>query len=338
MRTKFLGTVLIVLVLLGGVQVFQNLTRSAHHGNAADIIESVSAKISDIEFDGQSQDAVTAEVMIEKSFKVRSGSALLVDISHANVDVQTGSGNEASVLVTLNSRNMGKARDKFEKMEWAVYEEGGNVHVTAESPRGNWNVSMNIEVTIVIPSTFDVDLSTSHGNVDMDDIEGMVNLKTSHGNVEFAEINGKRLDIASSHGNIKGYSIKAASVNLETSHANISVKEIDADEVNASTSHANIDIQYLNGEASISTSHGNIDVFLAGEENASFETQHGNIEVTMSSGAGAELDLRAPNIRLDREMKVRGEKTRERVEGSVFGGGRSIRARTTHGNIELSSK
>jgi DUF4097 and DUF4098 domain-containing protein YvlB len=109
-------------------------------------------------------------------------------------------------------------------MEWAVYEEGGNVHVTAESPRGNWNVSMNIEVTIVIPSTFDVDLSTSHGNVDMDDIEGMVNLKTSHGNVEFAEINGKRLDIASSHGNIKGYSIKAASVNLETSHANISVK------------------------------------------------------------------------------------------------------------------
>ena len=276
--------------------------------------------------------------MIEKSFKVRSGSALLVDISHANVDVQTGSGNEASVLVTLNSRNMGKARDKFEKMEWAVYEEGGNVHVTAESPRGNWNVSMNIEVTIVIPSTFDVDLSTSHGNVDMDDIEGMVNLKTSHGNVEFAEINGKRLDIASSHGNIKGYSIKAATVNLETSHANISVKEIDADEVNASTSHANIDIQYLNGEASISTSHGNIDVFLAGEENASFETQHGNIEVTMSSGAGAELDLRAPNIRLDREMKVRGEKTRERVEGSVFGGGRSIRARTTHGNIELSSK
>ena len=136
--------------------------------------------------------------MIEKYFKVRSGSALLVDISHANVDVQTGSGNEASVLVTLNSRNMGKARDKFEKMEWAVYEEGGNVHVTAESPRGNWNVSMNIE--------------------------GMVNLKTSHGNVEFAEINGKRLDIASSHGNIKGYSIKAASVNLETSHANISVK------------------------------------------------------------------------------------------------------------------
>jgi len=65
MRTKFLGTVLIVLVLLGGVQVFQNVTRSAHHGNATDIIESVSAKISNIEFDGHAQDAVGAEVMFK---------------------------------------------------------------------------------------------------------------------------------------------------------------------------------------------------------------------------------------------------------------------------------
>jgi len=338
MRTKFLGTVLIVLVLLGGVQVFQNVTRSAHHGNATDIIESVSAKISNIEFDGHAQDAVGAEVMIEKSFKVRSGSALLVDISHANVDVQTGSGTEASVLVTLNSRNMSKARDRFEKMEWEVYEEGGNVHVKAESPRMNWNISMNIEVTIVIPSTFDVDLTTSHGDVDLDDIEGLVSLRTSHGDVEFAEISGKSLAISSSHGDIKGYSIQAASVDLETSHADISVKEIDARRVNASTSHADIDIEYLNGEASISTSHGNIDVYLAGEENASFETQHGNIDVALSSGVGAELDLRAPNISLDREMKVRGEKSRERVDGILNGGGRSIRARTTHGNIDLTSK
>ena len=344
MRNKLLGTVLIVLILLGGLQVYQNVTRSSSYGDDASyevsaahsVVEGIKTKIkTNVHVN---HDDSSAEVMIEKSFNVRSGSALVVDIEHADVDIQTGSGSSASVTVTLNSRNMDRAREKFERMEWEVYEDGGNVYIKAESPRGNWNVSMGIDVTVVIPSTFDIDLQTSHGDVEMDDINGKIMLATSHGDVEFATIEGDRLSIRSSHGDISGRSAKAATVELETSHADISINEVEARRVTARTSHADVEISYLGGEASISTSHGDIDVFLTGKENASFETQHGDIEVAMDSGVGAELDFRAPQIRLDRGMTLKGEKTRERVEGSVNGGGRSIRARTTHGSIELSGR
>ena len=343
MRTKLLGTALIVLVLLGGLQVFQNLTRASDFGadgefqfsSAQTVVEGVISKVS---LNSEMLNSDQAEVMIQKTFKVRAGGALLVDIAHADVDIQTGNSSEAVVTVTLNSRNMSKAREKFERMEWEVYEEGGNVHLKAESPRGNWNVSMDIDVSISIPSKFNINLETSHGDVNLDDVNGMIDLHTSHGDVDFSEVQGERISFRSSHGDITGNVIRSAMVDVETSHADIEIREVDSKRMRASTSHANIEIDYLAGEADISTSHGNIEVFLVGNDSASFSTQHGDIDVSMDTKAGADLDLRAPQIRLDRDMKVNGEKTKKRVEGSVNGGGRSIRARTTHGSIALSGK
>ncbi len=348
MRTKILGSILVVLTVLGGIQLFQNMTHKEQFGDSDDftvnmgegehsrIISKVRAKLDRIESSRERD----SEVMIEKTFNVNQGDDLVINIAHADVDIITGNGSEASVVVTLNSSNSDRARARFEDMKWEVYQEGGAVYVKAESPRSNWsfNGSLNISVLITVPEAFNVELQTSHGDVNLADIQGKVSLLTSHGDVDFGGIKGERISIQSSHGDISGQSLTSSQVDVETSHADIEIGEVDAKSFSAATSHANISIKRIVGEADITTSHGSIRVFLAGNESATLSTEHGDIDISMDANAGADLDFEAPDIQMDRNFKVNGENGAERVAGSINGGGRRIQARTTHGSIEMNNQ
>jgi DUF4097 and DUF4098 domain-containing protein YvlB len=350
MRTKILGSVLVVLTVLGGLQLFQNMTSNSRFGDSELVevnfdegdLQSIISKVRSTLENVDNERSEQGEVMIEKSFNVNKGDDLVIAIEHSDVDIETGGGSEATITVTLDSRNSDRARARFEEMEWKVYQEGGTVHVEAESPRRNWsfNVNMDIHVLITIPSTFNLDLQTSHGDVNLGDIDGKVNLLTSHGDVSFEGIEGDLVWIRSSHGDISGVSLRSDRVEVETSHADIEIAEIDAKSLNASTSHADIEIEHLIGAADLTTSHGNIRVFLAGDEDASLSTSHGNIDISMDANSGADLDFKAPQIHMDRDLNVRvkGESRNKSVSESINGGGRTIQARTTHGSIEMSNR
>lgn len=281
-----------------------------------------------------------AEVMIEKSFAVKAGSNLMVDTVHSDVEIVTGSGSEASVVVSLKSSNMERGRSRFEDMEWQVFQEGEAVHVKAKSPGSDWSFNGNwsIDVLITIPSTFNVELKTSHGDVNLADINGQINMQTSHGDVDFGSIEGDQISIRSSHGDISGSSLTSPRVEVETSHADIQIGEVDAKVFNATTSHADISIDNVVGAADISTSHGDIRVFLAGNEDARLATEHGDIDISMKGDMGAVLDFKAPEINVEKGVKINGEKREKSVSGSINGGGARIYARTTHGSIDMNNR
>ncbi|MDA1027693.1 MAG: DUF4097 family beta strand repeat-containing protein [Bacteroidetes bacterium] len=348
MRTKILGSVLVVLTVLGGMQLFQNMTTSNHYGDSD--VDVVRTEIKDIrgivakvrlKLDGV--DAIheqEGEVMIEKSFTVKAGSNLVVDIVHSDVEIVTGSGTEASVVVTLKSSNLERGRTRFEEMEWNVYQEGEALLVKAKSPGNSWSFNGNwsIDVLITVPSTFNVDLKTSHGDVNLADINGQVNMQTSHGDVDFGGIEGDHISIKSSHGDISGSSLSSPRVEVETSHADIQIGKVDAKIFNATTSHADISIDNVVGAAEISTSHGDIRVFLAGNEEARLATEHGDIDISINEDMGADLDFKAPEINVAKGVKVNGEKREKSVSGSINGGGARIYARTTHGSIDMNNR
>jgi len=279
-----------------------------------------------------------AEVMIKKSFSASNLRALVIDVAHADIVIETGMVKEATVRVELQSRNMSRAKERFEEMDWEVHDGNGSLYVSAESPRGNWNLSMDINVFITIPEKFDLDLKTSHGDVDLEKLNGMAVIATSHGDVNFQTIEGKNVEIRSSHGDITGQMLSSDTVTIETSHADIQMEEVQSKRMTASTSHSDISIRYLTGDSMISTSHGDITLFVAGKEQVDLETQHGNIDLKVDGAIGSDLDLRAESVRVDRSLSVKGETSRKRVDGAVNGGGRLIKARTTHGSIAIDTK
>ena len=342
MRTKILGTVLVVMVAIGGLQVFQNLYKENHYGDYNPFgIESATTQT---KLNAETVSPVRlsmsdSKVMIEETFKVDSGDNLIISVSHADVEIQTNRSNRAEIEVRMDARRMERATERFEAMEWSVYQKNGEIVIEADSPRGNWsNLSMDINVLVTIPSTFNLELETSHGDVDLDDLMGTVKLLTSRGDVIFSELEGDFVRIKSSHGDISGASVRSKEIYVRTSHADIDLDEIYSGQFSAATSHADISVGRIEGDSDLSTSHGDIEAFIADKWDATFETKHGDIEIMLDADAGVDFDLRASEIEVSNTFSIKGRSNREVLEGAANGGGRNIRARTTHGSIEVDNR
>ena len=349
MRTKVIAALLAVLTALGGLNLFQSIKKKIMPVEHETIVMSESREVHErvkVRSEVRVRERVIArvrvntnsdEVMIEESFSVDNGDDLIINITHAEVTILTGSGNRAEIEITLDSRNMRAAVERFEDMDWRVYKEGDAIHIEADELRGNWNTSMDIDVLIFIPATFNIDLETSHGDVELGDLMGSLKLLTSHGDVEMGEVEGSTIWIKSSHGDIEAVELRSEQVEVQTSHADIEVGAIYSKRFDATTSHADVEIGYLEGETSISTSHGDIEVYLNGDSSASFTTQHGDVDVFVDSDIEADFDLRGADVNMSRSLRLNGRVDDDRVEGSVNGGGRTIKARTTHGSVSVRS-
>jgi len=280
--------------------------------------------------------SATDEVMIDETFKVRDGATLIADVTHAEFEIVTGSGNEARVQVILDSRrSMSRAREVFEEMNWRVEQKDGDIVIVADEIRRWNNVNIDVDVVVHIPARFNLDLQSSHGDIQLGTLEGDVSILTSHGDVEMVHATGKRIYIRSSHGDIEGGRLDAPVIELQTSHADIELAGVESRQFSATTSHGDVEIKTLSGEADIRTSHGDVDVELAGAAGADVETQHGDVDIYVASGAGRDLDLRGGEVKVSSRLDLNGRVSREQASGSVNGGGAMLRVRTTHGQISV---
>ncbi len=371
MRTKVIAALLAVLTALGGLNLFQSIKNKLTHNDqvhteavvlAEDegitvreegnriVIRTSGVAVShaeadvdvdvDTDFDFDFEFAFDAdeasndeEVMISERFDVKEGSTLMIDISHADVEIITGNSNEAHVEVTLHSNRMNRARERFEDMNWEVTQEDGDIIVTADDPSGwnNWNFS--VDVRVHIPTQFNIDMETSHGDVDLGNLEGEIAVKTSHGDVEMGDVTSSRIWVKSSHGDIEGRTLNAGIIDLQTSHSDIEFDAIESKEFSATTSHADVEIGELWGETRIRTSHGDVQVMLADAEGADIETVHGDVEIRMVEGASMDVDLRGGEVTVGRNVDLVGRVSEDEVDGEINGGGAMLRVRTSHGEI-----
>lgn len=363
MRTKVIAALLAVLTALGGLNLFQSIKQKLNPNDQVHV-EAVQVKEKDgivvreegnrilirtasvvetdvdvktdfnFEFEFDAEDArQNEEVMISERFGVKEGATLIVDITHADVTIITGSRDEAEVEVTLDSNRMSRARERFEEMNWQVRQEDGDIVVTADEPRGwnNWN--FDVDVTVHIPARFNIDLETSHGDIDLGSIEGEVSVVTSHGDVEMGDVTSSRIWVKSSHGDIEGRTLSAGIVELQTSHADIELDAVESKEFMATTSHADVEIGQLWGESRIRTSHGDVQVALADAMGADIETQHGDVDIRVAKDAGMDLDLRGGEVEVSSSLNMNGRVSDDAARGEVNGGGAQLRIRTTHGEI-----
>ncbi|MDA0684304.1 MAG: DUF4097 family beta strand repeat-containing protein [Bacteroidetes bacterium] len=363
MRTKLIAALLAVLTTLGGLNLFQSIKKrmmpeseaktyvvshkrtdrvvvQKREGNRERILIRVGGEIettvkTDIMLESVVKISSGTESMISERFTVDRGDNLIVTISHADVEIETGSSSEAEVEVRLDAYRSEKAREQFKRMNWRVYQDGDDVVVLADEVRGNWNVDMDISVHILIPSEFNVDLETSHGDLELGNLRGTLKMTSSHGDVHTADVEGDRIWVQTSHGRISGGDFSAPWVDVQTSHADIAMNSVNSKEFNATTSHADIDIESVVGVSRIVTSHGDVSVELDSADGAQIETEHGDVELRINAKTGYDLDVRAEEVSISSSLDVSGRMGEDFVDGSIAGGGAQIRVRTTHGEISV---
>lgn len=257
------------------------------------------------------------ETMINERFSVGAGDMLEVDVGDADVEVVTGTSNEVHVEVVLAARDLSDdAREYFERQNLTVTQSGSTVRVqTAEQRRFNfnwrdWRNHPSIYVLVTAPETFDADLRTSDGDINVERLAGNVRLRTSDGDVIVGGLRGANLTLITSDGDIRVDDLEGQTVDIQTSDGDLDFGTTIADRITARTSDGDIRARSLSGDADVRTSDGDIDI--ASASGPAFYARTADGDITIDKLAAASSTVRTS----DGDITVRGIEGDLNVSGS----------------------
>lgn len=273
--------------------------------------------------------AVAAAKDFEQRLAVEPGGRLRVELPGGAVVVESHDADE--VRVDALAAGVGATRLDFE-----LSRQGSEVRL--EGQRSGWLSSLlsrtHVRVRVRVPHEFAVDVHTAGGDIEVDDLEGDVRARTSGGRITLGHIEGD-VDAETSGGAIEVGEIEG-DLRVRTSGGPIRIFEVEG-AVDARTSGGSIEILGVGGDVDARTSGGSISVRFDEAPGGRIETSGGGIDVEYPDGEGADLDAQTSGgqVEIDAAIPVRGDVAGSRVRARLGDGGRSLRLRTSGGDIGI---
>jgi DUF4097 and DUF4098 domain-containing protein YvlB len=299
------------------------------------------------------------ESPIHRNFNVRPGGTIIIDADVGDIKVNSGAGNvSVDVIRKARTSDRSRAEEIFKDYDLTFAQEGNNVRVHARyNHPTSWfhfNTDLDVHFAVSIPSQYNVDLTTSGGDITVSDLAGQVRAKTSGGDIALGHINGL-VDAHTSGGNVSMSGSHAEAV-LSTSGGDIKVGDA-AGVLNVKTSGGSIDIRHAGSDLKAHTSGGSIDIGDAGGA-IDASSSGGSIKARLSrqphadsklstSGGGITIFV-APNLGLDIDahtsggdvasnipVTILGKQEDSSLNGKFNGGGPRLVLRSSGGDIRL---
>ncbi|MBX2819219.1 MAG: DUF4097 family beta strand repeat protein [Rhodothermaceae bacterium] len=274
------------------------------------------------------------EDIVTKTFEVRSGGTLYLELDYGNIEIQEGGRNTVEIemvrKVRVNSES--EARKILEEHHEYSFENNRDDVIIESNYRGKdsgrsgrWNRDgkrkFNINIIVRVPEIYNVDFVTGAGNVEIEDIEGEVNGKTGAGNVDISDMDGA-IDIVSGAGNID---IEGVTETVEVN-----------------TGAGNISLEDVQGFVRAKTGAGNITAKISEQpdRDSRLETGAGNVTVYLARDVGVYVDAVAAmgSASCDCALRVEGKWMKKSFEGEINGGGPDLFMRAGVGNVTLRKK
>jgi len=296
---------------------------------------------------------------VHRTFNVAEGGTLNVEVDGGGVKIVSG-GSGVTVDVDRKARTSSKteADEIFGKLELTIDQQGNDVRVISKYPRTahwfNWSNELDLHYTIHVPTRYNINVSTSGGDLDVSDLTGQVDAKTSGGEVKLGRITGQ----VTAHTSGGDVSLRGGTgaVRLSTSGGSIDLDEAGGS-VEAKTSGGSIDIGHVAGSVLAHTSGGSIQIGSAGgaidastsggsitatlaqqpQAESRLKTSGGGVTVTIGPSVAVDLDARASGggVTSDMPVTVQGTMEEDAIVGKINGGGPKFVVRTSGGGIRL---
>jgi Putative adhesin len=308
--------------------------------------------------------AVAAQAAIDnnvrRTFNVAEGGTLIVDADAGDITINPG-GSGVSVDIKRRARtsSQSKANELFQDYELTFAQEGNNVRVKGKYDRPNkwfnlFGDDLDVTFTISVPSRYNVQASSSGGDIRVGDLNGEVRAKTSGGDLDLGRIGGV-VDARTSGGDVHIDGARAA-VTLYTSGGDVSVGDA-AGTVSARTSGGDIDVRHAagnlfahtsggsitieeaRGTIDASTSGGSISARMAQQPNgeSQLKSSGGGITLTVASNIAIDVDAHTSGGEIETDVPVTllGKQSEGKLNGKLNGGGPRVVLRTSGGDIRL---
>jgi len=309
--------------------------------------------------------AVTAKAeqdIITKSFPVKAGGKLILDVDRGSIHITTSDSDKVDVRITreLKEGTTAHAKKVFEEHKIELSSTDNEVRIEARNPKKSIGFKdpfnrLHVEYIIALPSRFDIDLKTAGGNINVADLEGKAVVNTSGGNLKLGAIKGP-LKAHTSGGQIT-LTISEGDADIDTAGGDLRLGEIGGNlvahtsggnitlekskgSVKASTSGGDIHVNDAYGPITARTSGGNVSAQLNTQPTAdcSLKTSGGNVDVLLAANLALDLDAHTSGGRVTSDFPGTLNKEKTRLAARINGGGTALALETSGGNVNIRSK
>jgi hypothetical protein len=317
-----------VFVLLGVVfgasmMIYSN-SRSHNEGN----------NLSDSDWSIKGGDQQTRH--FEKTFSVNSGGSLMLSSDVGNVEIDTWDKNEVLVVADANG-----SEGNLEHLDVIFAQDKDNVKVTGKYGESNWlgwhSNNMDVTFKVTVPKKFFVRAQSSGGNMAVHSLDGSATLETSGGNVDADHVAGS-VELRTSGGNVSAVHVNGP-VQIKTSGGEIKCSEI-VGELNSHTSGGDVELNNIDGKITTETSGGSIRITMTGDNKGIYaHSSGGDIDISLKESVKAMLEASTSGgrVRCELPITVKGEMDESQLRGVINGGGETIRAETSGGDVKIVS-
>jgi DUF4097 and DUF4098 domain-containing protein YvlB len=268
------------------------------------------------------------------NFPLKAGGRLTVEGFNGSVDVSMWDQETVDISGTRYARSQEDTHDL--KIEVDHTPDSVSVRVIRPSTRRrNYGATFAIKVPrgVVLEH-----VTTSNGAIRASDGAGPARLKTSNGHVEVRRLKGP-LNAETSNGPVELQDIDGA-VDIHTSNGHIRAEGIrgafDASTTNSSIHAA---LEKVDGSVRVQSSNGNIDLSLPPNSQSAVRAHTSNSGITLHLPGEVNARLSAgtsnASISTDFEMRIRGEISKNHIEGSIGNGGPLIELSSSNGPIRI---
>ena len=293
------------------------------------------------------------ERVVEQSFAVSAIGTVNIETSGGDIRIEPSTdANIVHVVATqrFTTRSEQEADEIAKATALTIEQSGNDIHAKASrAPTRNWSWrdlfswgrrrSVRVDFLVTVPAAFAAQVRTSGGDIIVGDLNGVVKATTSGGDVRLGRLGGA-VEARTSGGDI---SLKAASgaVKLNTSGGDIETGVLGG-EATLTTSGGDIDVERVEGRISARTSGGDVraqfgHTFLG---DSVLSTSGGDVVAVVSEKTAFNLDASTSGGRVIEEgLRISDtERRKNRLAGSVNGGGLRLRLQSSGGDITVKAR
>ena len=300
----------------------------------------------------------TSQEIIQRHLDTTPGGKLVVDVDFGTVEV-TGGGDDKTLAI--NARRFVDIADKAREKEFVeaspitISNENNVITIRARSNRQwRWHdthTRMEAHYSVQVPKNFNADLHTGGGAIEVTEMTGELHANTAGGQLRFARVHGPTdaetsggavrltdcegaLKIHSSGGKIESAGGKG-SLDAKTAGGQIAVRDF-AGRVDVETSGGQLNLSDIAGPLTATTAGGGVNATLSSVTDVKLETSAGPITVAVPANGGFTVDAQSSIGGVKTDLPVNAERnSRERLVGSLNGGGKQLFLRSGAGSISI---
>ena len=298
--------------------------------------------------------------VIKKGFTVADGGTLHLEEAYGNIKIVTGG---SGVVIEVTRDADGRRGERRLAEHKITFEQRGNdVHIDNEfdGDRNRWfgwdGDDYEVQWNIRVPDSYNVNVETSGGSIEVDEIAGTVDARTSGGSIRTGRLGGKSslktsggsINVDGANGELVAYTSggsidigdTAGTVEAKTSGGSIHLGRVTG-EVVARTSGGNIRVEDAAGRVDASTSGGSIHAHISRQPagDSRLSTSGGGVVVTLAPSIAVDLDAHASGggVSSDVPVTVQGRQDEDSIRGKINGGGPKLVLRSSGGGVRVKS-